>query len=100
MNQLALDFTQRARAADPETSHQAAKRVIDFASGHYALILKALEEHPYGGTIYEVSSWTGLTHVQVARRAAELHDERLIAPLDDVTRRSPSGRACRVWVLA
>ena len=95
---IAIDFSKRARGSDPTTSHQAAMRVIDFAHGHYALILGALGLHPEGGTIYEIALWTRLTHVQVARRCAELHESGRIET-NGATRDSPSGRVCRVWRL-
>ena len=96
---MEIDFDKRARGSDPQTSHDAAARVIDFAHGHYALILGALGLHrETGGTIYELAGWTGLTHVQVARRTAELHDAGRAAPADE-TRPGPSKRGCRVWRL-
>lgn len=96
--QLPFDFTKRARGSDPETSHAAAKRAIDFAHGHFALILGALAAGAML-TIYELAAVTGLTPVQVARRCAELHDAERITPTGE-TRLSPSGRACRVWKLS
>ena len=93
--QIAIDFTKRARAGDPETSHIAAKRAINFAHGHYGLILGSLKIHG-PQTIYELSDRTRLTHVQIARRCAELHDEGMIFPTGE-TRMSPYGRPCRVW---
>lgn len=95
--QFPLDFSHRARGSDPETSHQAAARVIDFAHGHYALILGALGVHGES-TIYELAAHTKLDHVAVARRTAELHDAKRIKPTGE-SRRGPSGRQCRVWKL-
>lgn len=95
--QFPLDFTKRARGSDPETSHQAAARVIDFAHGHFALILGSLKIHG-DQTIYELEATTGLDHHAVARRTAELHDADRIQPTG-ATRPSPKGRPCRVWTL-
>lgn len=95
--QFPLDFTKRARGSDPETSHQAAARVIDFAHGHYALILGALGLHG-NATIHELAERTGLDAVAVARRTAELHDAGRIEPSGE-KRPSPTGRPCRVWML-
>lgn len=94
--QLDLQLQPRARSTDPETSHQAAARVIDFSGGHYALILGALGLHGEG-TIYDLAEQTRLTHVQVARRIAEL-DQLRVEPTGK-TKFSPSGRSCRVWRL-
>lgn len=94
---LELDFSKRARGSDPETSHEAAGRIKDFAGGHYALVLGSIGLHG-PQTIYELASSTRLSHVQVARRTAELHDAGRIKP-SGATRKSPSGRQCRVWEL-
>ena len=49
MNQMAIDFDPpRARRRDPETSQEAASRVRDFASGHYAKIMHALRTGKIG----------------------------------------------------
>lgn len=95
--QIAIDFTKRARGSDPETSHQAAARVVDFAHGHFALILGSLKVHG-PQTIHELSEHTGLDHVAIARRTAELHDAGRIEPTG-ATRPSPKGRQCREWAL-
>jgi len=92
--QLELDMSQRARRSDPETSHEAAARAKDFTSGHYAAIRLALLEHgPM--SIYEIGTKTGLTHVQVARRTAEMNGVMIERTSDK--RPSPSGRGCHVW---
>ncbi len=97
MEQLGISFDlPRARKRDPETSQVAASGVNEFYLDHFARILEALAKP---GTIYEIAERTGLTHVQVARRAPEMQAEGLIAPLSNETRLSPSGRACRVWCL-
>lgn len=94
----AIPAHERARRTDPETSHAAAK-AVDFAHGHFALIMGSLKEHG-AGTIYEIAERTGLDHVQVARRLPEL--ARANPPVVRRTaerRKSPKGRACDVWAL-
>lgn len=86
-----------ARATDPATSHAAASRAKNLAADHHAKILDALDKRD--GTIYEIATATGLTHVQVARRMPELDEMGQAAPTDE-TRLSPSGRGCRVWARA
>lgn len=93
MIQADLEFA-RVRASDPETSHQAAERV-NFATGHFALILGSLGLHG-PQTIYSLADHTRLSHVQVARRTAEMHSAGMIEPTGE-TRAGPSGRQCRVW---
>lgn len=94
---MPLDFTKRARRTDPQTSHEAAETVGQFAHGHYALILGSLGLHGMQ-TIYELATRTGLSHVQVARRLPEM--EAVVPPMvrrTERTRPSPSGRGCTVW---
>lgn len=93
--QMALDFTKRARRDDPVTSHEAAARVIEFGHAHQAKILGFLIERRQA-TIYELAEWSGLTHVQVARRLPELQALQVARPTAE-KRRSPTGRGCRVW---
>jgi predicted ArsR family transcriptional regulator len=93
--QLELDMRTRARSSDPETSHDAAARSRSFAQGHYQQICQALTHGPQ--TIYEIADRTGLTHVQVARRTAEMNNVQIVRC--DETRPSPSGRACHLWRL-
>ena len=93
--QLPIDFTQRARRDDPVTSHQAAARVVEFAHAHQAVIVGSLMSQG-SGTIYEIAARTGLDHVQVARRMAELEALQVARPTAE-TKPSPKGRPCRVW---
>ena len=95
--QLPLDFRRLARRNDPSTSKVAAARVIDFADGHYALIIAALAHGE--ATIYEIAERSGLSHVQVARRMPELAEAALVVDTGS-TKPSPSGRPCRIWRLA
>jgi len=97
MNQLALNFSPRARKHDPRTSHAAAASVDRFASGHYLLILHDLAHGDR--TFYEIADGTGLAGQQVNKRLPELERAgRVIAT--EHTRPGPSGRQCRVWRIA
>jgi hypothetical protein len=58
----------RARSTDPETSHQAARRVP--AGEHRRMILAALDGGPAGQS--EIARRTGLTVAQVSKRLCEL----------------------------
>ena len=60
----------RARKTDPSTSHAAAKNAERFASSHKGRIMAALAHGPL--TAHGISKATGLTVVQVDRRAVEL----------------------------
>lgn len=86
----------RARKSDPITSHQAASQAT-FAGEHCRRILEALAQ--YQGTIHDLARATGLDHVEVARRCADLERANKAYPTHK-TRRGPNGRSCRVWRLA
>jgi predicted ArsR family transcriptional regulator len=97
--QLAIDFSApRARRSDPATSHDAAASVDVFSAEHYQRIIRALKSGG-PGTIYEIAERCGMTHVQVARRLPEMQG-RLVRIRASITRRGPTGRACRVWDIA
>jgi predicted ArsR family transcriptional regulator len=93
--QLPIDFSKRARATDPATSHAAAARAGQFAGQHHAVILGDLVTRG-PGTIHELAARTGLDHVAVARRMGEL-GKRGVIERTGTTRPSPSGRECDVW---
>lgn len=95
--QMALCFgpAQLARRADPATSHQAAARVREFASGHIGIVLACLKAHG-PQTIDEIAKRTQLTSVQVARRTSDMHKRGMAEPTGS-TRLSASGRNERVW---
>ena len=64
-------FTQpTARATDPKTSHDAAKRASGSAGQHRAAIVEALGLGPAGQT--EIARRTGLTVAAVSKRLCEL----------------------------
>lgn len=93
--QQEIDWTRRARAEDPSTSHAAAARVADFGKAHHAVILAALSARG-PATIYELQDRTGIDHVAVARRMSELLELRQVHRTGG-TRAGPTGRQCAVW---
>lgn len=86
----------RARRDDPQTSIDAGDSAAELARRHYLVLAESLRTHG-PQTIHELAASTGLTHVQAARRLPE--ERSLFALVPDVTRKSPAGRACRVWKL-
>ena len=95
-----------ARSSNPATSHMAAGRVNEFASGQHALILAVLREHGVDGlTAHEIAGHCDLLAHAIGRRLNELERAGLIevvsdADAKDLLRATPSGRMARVWVLA
>lgn len=65
---------RRARATDPETSHQAAEGASAFVGSHCSRILKALHRVA-NATPHELTTTTALTVVQIDRRLPELERE-------------------------
>lgn len=78
----------RARATDPETSHEAAAAVADFEADHHAMILDALRIGPAGATA--IASRCGLGRDQVGKRMVEL--ERGGVVVVDGTEPNANGR--------
>jgi len=98
--QMNIEF--HARRTDPETSHEAAARVREFAGEHHRRILAAIDP-VHGSTIYDIADMSGMDHVAVARRMIELASEvdgRIARVKAKGTRPGPTGRMCRVWWLA
>jgi hypothetical protein len=87
---------ERARRADPWTSHTAAEMVGRFARGHYGLILTALRQGP--GTQHDIAKRVPLRFDQVHKRLPELELYGLVEPTGE-TKPGPSGTPCRVWAL-
>ena len=83
MTQLSIQFDPAARASDPATSHQAARKAKKFAGGHATRIHAALKLH--GPMTAHELHITGLTVVQCDRRLPELARAGLIRvmKLDD-----------------
>ncbi len=93
------DFAQtHARTTDPETSHEAAERALEFALGHADRIHACLQAHG-PQTKDEIADRTGLSPVQVDRRLPDLRKAGRAFPTGDV-RQSHAGRAERVWSAA
>lgn len=95
--QLGIDFEARrlARSYDPETSHEAASRVREFAAGHCALILQALIDHgPM--TAEQIGVVVGMDAYQARKRLPELERAGLAKPTGD-TAPTASGRKQRIW---
>lgn len=95
MNQLAIDWEANARHSDPWTSHAAASRVREFATGHIATILDCLREHG-PQTADEIASRTGLLSHQVNKRLSDCQKRELARPTG-ICRLSASNRLERVW---
>lgn len=102
---MSLDLTgdlfgnyPRARARDPQTSHDAASTVDRFASGHYALILDALRRFKRAGA-EQIAGATHLDAYQVRKRTVELERAGRIRVTDE-TRVTATGRRERIWTLA
>ena len=94
MRQVEFRFEPpRARTRDPETSHRSAGAVGEFDADHFQRILEAIDAYGWL-TIHELAEKTGLTAVQVARRCPEMPE---LAPHPSQTRKSPTGRPCRLW---
>ena len=84
-----------ARSTDPQTSFEAAERVVEFAGKHSEQILRCLQ-HFGELSKDEISDLTGLAPVQVDRRLPELESKHLAEPTGE-TRLSHTGRRERVW---
>lgn len=85
----------RARSSDPDTSHSAAARAIEFSGKHAAAIFTWLADHPTGGTKDEIADGTGVDSIAVARRMAGLCASGVYDSGE--RRKSRTGRASIVW---
>lgn len=85
---------QLARRDDPSTSKIAAARAKRFKVNHEDMIVGALG---IPGTAYDVARRTGLTHVQVDRRIAELVKAGRVRVLEETRPAPNSGTPCRVY---
>lgn len=91
MNQI----ESRARRTDPSTSHAAARNAGRFANTHKARILDALQLGPQ--TAHGIAQVTGLTVVQVDRRAVEMERSGLIEYIKAEDGQDFSVGGFRVW---
>ena len=90
---------RRARASDPESSHQAAKRAERFAASHVGRILAALDQITTG-TAAEIAEASGLTVVQVDRRLVECERAGLCRVITYDNGRPLIRNGYRVWARA
>jgi predicted ArsR family transcriptional regulator len=95
-----------ARRGAPTTSKLAAMTVANFATAHHAAIVQALKEHGARGlTVHEIAAFCRLDAHAIGKRMNELQAGQVIETRvgpggwDLLTRKSPSGRAARVWFL-
>jgi transcription initiation factor IIE alpha subunit len=98
-----------ARRGAPSTSKLAALEVPNFAGEHHAVILQALKDHGARGlTVHEIAAYCRLDAHAIGKRMNELRAGNIVEVmrerdrsmiLCDVTRKTPSGRQARVWVL-
>lgn len=103
MSQLAIDFSAPApidfrhlsRRNDPETSKQAASRVHEFAAGHCAEILAALQRHGPASP-ERLAELTGIDRVAICRRLPELERAGQARPTGE-TVPTKAGRSQRIW---
>lgn len=79
----AITESPAARSTDPETSHEAARRVTESGvrQGHAERVLAAVRAHP-GMTSRELAGPTGLERHEVARRLADLANAGLVEQQD------------------
>ena len=92
-----LPLWAAARATDPQTSHDAAARVHEFAGEHHRAILEALAAGPGGAS--GIAARCGLLPHQVNKRIHELAKcGRIVKTGRIVT--SDSGRGEREWRVA
>ena len=100
---LATAPHRKAQRANPITSKRAAERVPEVAVSHHPQILAALGKAGRRGmTVYEIAALCRLDAYAVGKRMSELQAMGQAAVLvgedgQAVTRRTPSGRAARVW---
>lgn len=92
-----IQAVRRARRTDPSTSKVAAQNAKHFAGSHKERIIAALKEGPR--TAFGLSQMTGLTVVQIDRRAIELERAGLIGYVMDERGNEWTVGGYRVWKL-
>ena len=85
-----------ARATDPPPSHEAAEGAKDFAPGHNAKIIEALQLGPASKT--ELWRRTGINDVAIARRCSEMVGAGTLIVISQ-DGRSLTGKRERVYAL-
>jgi predicted ArsR family transcriptional regulator len=86
----------RARATDPQTSHDAATSMVEHANAHRVAMLRALQEAPDGLTCDEIETQLGWRYATASRRMNELVAKGLAVGTID-TRPTRSGRSAVVY---
>lgn len=92
--QLSLDDAPRARATDPSTSHEAARRVK--AGTDKAAVLRVHHNHPGGLTDFELADRMGRAQTSVGVRRGSLVRDGLVVATE-TRRATPSGAMAIVW---
>jgi len=92
----------RARATDPQTSKDAARRVGTFDTGHFHLILRALRLHGPLNASGIAAAISNLNEHRILKRLGELESAGKIelardAKGEPIVRAGSSGRGQRVW---
>ena len=96
---------RKVRRTNPATSKLAAQRVPEVAASHHPQSLAALQRAGRRGmTVYEIAELCRIDAHPVGKRMSELdqlgHAEVLIGKDGKAaTRKTPSGRSARVWVM-
>ena len=93
---LVREHRPRARASDPETSHEAAESMVDGAAIHRDMILETLAQHPKGLTgddLDRLHDWPAAT---ACRRLKELQRAGEVFK-SDIKRETRSGRLAFVY---
>lgn len=94
--QLAIDFSARARRTDPATSHDAAEKASKFAHGHHLKIRNFLDGiSPRSAHYIDIAEATGLDRHAVARRLKEIFDAGLIEKAG--VGHLPNGNKATMW---
>ena len=93
-----FDAVTHARRNDPETSHSAASRVREFASGQCAEILYLLRKHgPLSPE--QLAAHMAIDAYSVRKRTADLQKAGQARP-NGMTCSTVSGRRQRIWEAA
>lgn len=100
-----------ARRRNPETSKAAAASAVEFVPDHHAVIVDVMRKHGKNGlTVHEIATFCRLDAHAIGKRVGELERSGIVETRtvpdgdspDGYTvqcRRTPGGRAARVWFL-
>lgn len=90
------DSEPKARATDPQTSHDAAASMKKAASHQCVVVLMALRELGEAGA-EQIANRCKLDKFQVCRRLPELEAAGIVEVVEGKTRKTKSGRQERTW---